>query len=59
MTLPDEQHFIVSYVLKPDECTLEDIPFIITGQFMYAEGATTKTVEINERNINLKELIKK
>jgi len=59
MNLPDEQHFIVSYVIKTDEGTLEDIPFIITGQFMYAEGATTKTVEINERNINLKELIKK
>jgi hypothetical protein len=59
MNLPEEQHFIVSYLLKPDEGSLDDIPFIITGQFMYAEGSTTKTVEINERNINLKEMMEK
>lgn len=59
MNLPTPEQFIVSYILKPDEGQLDDIPFIITGEFMYAEGATTKTVEVNERNVDLQKLMGK
>ena len=57
MNMPRVDHFIVSYILSPNKGKLEDIPFIITGEFMYAEGSTTKTVEILERNIDLKKML--
>lgn len=57
MNMPSVNQFIVSYKLIPDVGSLEDIPFIITGQFMYAEGSTSKTKEIIERNIELEKLL--
>ncbi len=59
MNMPSPTAYIVSYILIPNEGELENIPFIITGEFMYAEGSTTKTVEILERNIDLKKMIEK
>ncbi len=57
MNMPSQSAYIISYVLVPKEGRLENIPFIITGEFMYAEGSTTKTVEVMERNIDLKKLL--
>jgi hypothetical protein len=57
MNMPAMNQFVVSYILKPEEGFLEDIPFIITGEFMFAEGKTTKTKEIIERNIELEKLL--
>lgn len=57
MNMPAVNQFVVSYILKPEEGRLENIPFIITGEFMYAEGSTSKTKEIIERNIELEKLL--
>ncbi len=55
--MPRADHFIVSYILSPIKGRLENIPFIITGEFMYTEGSTTKTSEILERNIDLEKML--
>lgn len=57
MNMPSVKHFIVSYKLIPEKGKLENIPFIITGEFLYAEGTTTKSTEILERNIDLKKML--
>lgn len=57
MNMPSQEQFIVSYILKPDSESPDNIPFIITGEFTYAEGSTTKTIEINERDVDLQKLI--
>lgn len=59
MNMPSQEQFIVSYLLVPDEKIIDNIPFIITGEFMYAEGSTTKSAEINERNVDLNKLLSK
>ena len=57
MNMPAMNQFVISYKLVPEEGRLENIPFIITGEFMYAEGSTSKTKEILERNIELSKLL--
>jgi hypothetical protein len=57
MNMPAVNQFVISYKLIPEQGKLEDVPFIITGEFMYAEGSTSKTKEIIERNIELKKLL--
>lgn len=57
MNMPQIQHYIISYKLIPEKGSLENIPFIITGSFLYAEGSTTKEVDLMERNIDLKKML--
>ena len=60
MNLPSQKQFIVSYLLFPVEGHLNDkIPFIITGEFTYAEGKTTKIVKVNEQDVDLEKLMQK
>lgn len=53
MNMPVKAKFIVSYKLVPTEVIPEDVPFIIYGEFFYAENNKTLTVAIQERGIEL------
>lgn len=53
MKMPDEAKFIVSYKLIPEKGIDDSNPFIIYGAFHYAVNNQTKTVDIQERGIDL------
>jgi hypothetical protein len=52
MNMPPEPQFTVTYKLIP-EGEVPNQAFIITGNFSYAENERTKTININERNVDL------
>lgn len=53
MNMPTKAKFIVTYKLVPTEIIPEDEPFLIFGEFFYAENNKTLTVDIQERGIEL------
>ena len=52
MNLPEEQQFVVSYKLIPEQEIPEHM-LTITGTFSYAEDKTSKTIDIVEKNIEI------
>lgn len=52
MNLPDEPQFVVSYKLIPEN-EIPDRVLTITGTFSYAHNKASKTVDIEEKNIEL------
>ncbi len=52
MNLPEEPQFLVSYKLIPENEIPERV-LTITGTFSYAENKASKTVDIEEKNIDL------
>ncbi len=55
MNMPMSSKFIVSYKLIPTKEIDESNPFIIYGTFYYADNNKTKTVNIQERGIELED----
>ncbi|NOZ45711.1 MAG: hypothetical protein GXO79_02910 [Chlorobi bacterium] len=53
MNLPEEPQFVVSYKLIPEKGIPERM-LTITGTFSYAENKTGKTIDIVEKNIEIK-----
>lgn len=52
MNLPEDKQFLVSYKLIP-ESTVPERKLTITGTFSYAEDKSSKTIDIEEKNIEL------
>ncbi len=52
MNLPNSEKFTISYVLIPTEPT-DEIPFILSGSFMFAENRITHSIPITELNMEL------
>lgn len=53
MNMPVKAKFVVSYKLVPTKDINEDEPFLIYGEFFYADNNKTTTVNIQERGIEL------
>lgn len=56
MNMPDKEKFVVSYKLTPTQEVDENNPFLIYGNFHYADNKNTISVEIKERGIDLENL---
>ena len=55
MNMPDKDKFIVTYKLIPTKDIDDSNPFLIFGNFFYADKNSTKSVEIAERGIDLEQ----
>lgn len=53
MNMPSSAKFVVTYKLTPTQEWDDSNPFLIYGTFYYAENNMTKTVDIQERGIEL------
>jgi hypothetical protein len=53
MNMPEKPKFVVSYKLVPTSEVSEDDPFLIYGEFYYADNNKTTSVNIQERGIDL------
>lgn len=56
MNMPDKEKFVVSYKLTPTAEVDENNPFLIYGNFHYADNKNTVSVEIKERGIDLENI---